>query len=385
MHEINADARFGLALSGHSAARLALLILLVSPAAGQSGKLGEKLKQLNVRLQTPHYVLAGTVTDARLNEYGAALDAIHREYAEGFDGLLKPATDAKRIDPGESERTATQDVRPKKPASKPNESPAAATPKPANDNASKATSKHSNPRKASSAPAGNQATGTRSIDDAEARKRFRVIIFANQDEYQDFGHALLNGKTEHTDGMFIARHELLLIVDHNDMQQTYEVLFHEAFHQFMHRHIPTAPVWLNEGLAVHYGHSRPIKGQLVFQRPDTRYWKMARDLIDNQKALPLWDVVSADRDAFYSHASFKLNNTRRVPRGERFYAQAYTLVHALLNDEGGRQRMQNYIRALAGDDGRKLDQITEEYFGPDVCDRIAPYWVRHARSCPDLR
>ena len=69
---------------------IAAVVWLMPPAClAQRGDLAEKLKELNVRLETDHYVLAGTVTDSRLELYGQALEHIYREYRKGFSEVLK--------------------------------------------------------------------------------------------------------------------------------------------------------------------------------------------------------------------------------------------------------------------------------------------------------
>jgi len=64
--------------------------MILTAANAQDRDLFADLKDLNVRHTTPHYALAGTVTDARLREYGQALELAYREYAAGFGELLQP-------------------------------------------------------------------------------------------------------------------------------------------------------------------------------------------------------------------------------------------------------------------------------------------------------
>ena len=84
----------------HTSARRIVMLAIIPawtaaaslPAAGQSlDQVREKLEQLNVRHQTKHYRLAGTVSDARFREYGQALEYVHAEYTRGFRSLLKGA------------------------------------------------------------------------------------------------------------------------------------------------------------------------------------------------------------------------------------------------------------------------------------------------------
>ena len=342
-------------LRQHSANALPVTILIAAvvwltppPCLAQRGDLAEKLKELNVRLETDHYVLAGTVTDSRLEMYGRALEYIHREYKKGFAEVLKSQEKEDR----ESGKSKSRD-------------------------------KSRQSRRRSSRRAGRDTDEEpRTMDQEDEQGRFPVIIFNNRQEYDAFGRAFLGG-AEHSIGMFIPSCKLLLIQDQGNFDDTTEVLFHEAFHQFMHRYVANPPVWLNEGLAVHYGHARPGSGGLSFSRPPAIRWQLTRKLIEKGQALPLWDVVNAGHWEFYSHRPIKVSRFENVTMSSLYYSQAYTLVHTLLSDQSGRERLRNYLRDLADDDGTQTDRITREYFGPDVCEHMTSFWIKHVNSRPE--
>ena len=71
-------------------------------------------------------------------------------------------------------------------------------------------------------------------------------VFANRRQYYEFGSEYLGG-SEYTNGMYVPSCKLLLILDQGKFEDTREVLFHESFHQFMHRYVKNAPAWINEG------------------------------------------------------------------------------------------------------------------------------------------
>jgi len=80
-------------------ATLSAMILCLAPSQGRD--LHSDLKGLNVRHTTAHYALAGTVTDAKLRDYGQALELAHREYANGFGEMLdrkKPGRDDNAVE-----------------------------------------------------------------------------------------------------------------------------------------------------------------------------------------------------------------------------------------------------------------------------------------------
>jgi hypothetical protein len=249
-------------------AALVVITLAGGPAApAQPSELGEKLESLRVRHATDHYALAGTVSDARLAEYGRALEYIHREYAVGFAKLFQEDRTSKR-----GRRQGQRGTR----------------------------SKQRDERDQRESSGGSeQETPAKGILDEDEQARFAVIIFAKEREYHKFGREFLAGGTEHSGGMYLPGLKVLLILDRPDAEETYGVLFHEAFHQFMHRHVKNPPMWLNEGLAVYYECARPTRGGLRFSAPRKSYWQIARKVIPKPEAVPLWQVVTADRAAFY--------------------------------------------------------------------------------------
>ena len=336
---------------------LAIGAICFSPFAhAQQADLSEKLKDLNVRVQTEHYVLAGTINDARLDLYGQALEYIYREYTVGFSKLIEQSDGKKKT-----------------------------------DGSKKKKSRHSRRnRKSRDEPSQHGATQSadeqsRSIGQDDEQRRFRVIVFAQRREYEEFGAAFFRGQHKYTCGMFVPAHDLLLVLDRGNFDDTYEVLFHEAFHQFMRRYIKNPPVWLNEGLATHYGYARPTPTGLTFRQPPTIYWKLTRKLISKHQTLPLWQVVSASPAEFYDQTPVHVRRFENITRGSLYYAHAYTLVHLLLSDEGGRQRLRDYIRDLAQTKGKSSAEITREYFGSEVCDYLTPHWIDYVNSRPEYR
>lgn len=304
----------------------ALILAGAAPGSLLADDLGERLAELNVREQTDHYVLAGTVPDKRLHVFGQALEFIHREYSKGFSGLLKDKPRSAR-------------------------------------------------RKKKNGPADESM--------AEETTRFRVIIFKQKSEYLDFGRAFLSGASEHTIGMYIDAHQLLLILDQGNDDETFGVLFHEAFHQFLARYAPAAPTWLNEGLATYYGTARVTKGRLRFSQPRRDYWKIVRMLITRRKAVPLHDVINASHAQFYDQRVFQLTATHGLRTRSIYYAEAYTLAHMMVNDGRGRALLHNYIRALAKVKKKNVRRINEHYFSRSKLEQIQAGWVQYVRSNPE--
>lgn len=327
-------------------------VVLASPTVSfaQRAELKEKLKQLNVRHTTDHYLLAGTLSDSQLQIYGQALEYIYRQYEKGFSEILKNEA-------GQDRKTS---------------------------GAKKARRGKSRRGKRSSSRRGGRSVDEdpRTINQDDAEHRFRVIVFNNRRQYYEFGRAFLGG-SEYTNGKYVPSCKLLLVLDQGNLEETREVLFHEAFHQFMRRYIKKAPVWINEGLATHYGHARPSETGLTFSRAPTAHWKLMRELFSKRQAIPLWNVVSASRHEFDNREPITIKGFEDITRGNIYYTEAYTLVHTLLNHPAGLASLRGYLRDLASDQQSNTDSITRKYFGPDLCERLTPIWINHVNSKPE--
>ncbi len=328
----------------------------VAPAAAQRSNLAEKLGELNVRHVTEHYALAGTVADARLEEYGRALEWIYGEYAQGFTKLFeeqeKKGKAASRTKGRRGQRGAAGGRR----------SARAAARKQASDSGDQQKPK---------------ATG---ILDRGEDERFPVIVFATGREYREFGREFIPGGTENSGGMYLGVLGVLLILDRPNADDTYSVLFHEAFHQFMRRYVKNPPMWLNEGLAVYYEGARPGRRGIHFINTRKNEWDILRKVIPTPEAIPLWRVVMADQFTFYDEAPIHVDGYVGVHRKTLYYAEAYTLVHLLLEHADGRERVQSYICDLAKDDGTNTRAVTEMYFDKPTCDQLTHAWIRHVNG-----
>ena len=323
-----------------------LLAVYLTPLPSRAQKkdtLPDKLEDLNIRVQTDHYALAGTVTERTLQEYGKSLELIYHEYAAGFAEVMNARTSA--------------------------------TDKPA--------PAQRGPAKSPPPAAGSDPNASTAIDPNDVGERFRVLIFATDEEYLKFGREYVGGGTEHSIGVFIPALNVLLISDRGNLDSTRSVLFHEAFHQFMARFVKNPPMWLNEGLAMYYGSAVPGRSGLKFVNPRGEMWRLVRKLIEKDRAIPLWDVVKADRKTFYDQTPEHVSGFDNLFRTDIYYAEAYTLIHTLLADATGRERLRNYVRDLAKAGGKNTMKVTQEYFGPETCQRMTSFWIDHVQKRPE--
>lgn len=331
-------------LTRRGVARAGLVLLgLVAHAAAE---------EFTPRRVTPHYALAGDVLPARLIEYGAVLEFAHREYSRLFSTLREGGAEEKKS--------------------------------PQRGGAERGRGRPSSALQPGAAREGTRAVAGAPENNLE-RERFRVVIFQSRKSYDDFSRRYLEGGAEFTDGMFIATRKLLLILDQGNSQETHETLLHEAFHQFMHRHAPAAPLWVNEGLATLFGSAQLTPQGLAFKRPHRTYWSLCRKLIDTGQAASIDALLTAGRPEFYSSAPVAVPGFEDVRQRSIYYAQAYTLIHLLVHNEEGRRRLRDYLRDLGTPEAGGGAEVLERHFSAVERRALEETWKRHVKSRPESR
>lgn len=300
---------------------MALALVVAAPGVVKSDprNLSADLLNLNVRLTTEHYSLAGTVNDARLNDFAAALEFIHAEYATGFAELFANLESAELNAPREAANSA-----------------------------------------------------------ANKAQRFSVVILAKEGEYKEFTQAYFDRRVEHTRGLFVPSVDLLVILDFGDASETYTTLFHEAFHQFLHRHVPYAPMWVNEGLATYYETARPTGGGLAFDRKRDEFFQVVKEAADAKLLIPFDILLAAGQREFYEPVKMP---TLRFPRSVIYYAQSYTLCAYILSDNEGRMLLRRYLQTLAAatSDGDAA-RITAETFPETLLEALVTPWLQYVNK-----
>lgn len=358
-------------MRGSSAIAIVALIIALPPLA--TAQSNPREKDLNVRLRTKHYAIGGTVSDARLREYGRLLEFIYAEYERGFSDLLDAPNQKKSR--SDDEKANPRNSRPKDNRAGSNANQPAARPK---------------SEKRGKNAAGDPPVSTAGDDHGATAEPgddglFPVAIFLNTREYQTQTRQNLGHNAEHTIGMYIPATRMLLIADQGNTRDTQEVLFHEAFHQFLDKYVANPPTWLNEGLATHFGSAVPAGKGVAFTNIPTARWKLAREAIEDKKAIPIEEVVNASAQQFYDKTPIRIDGFDNPTRSLLYYSEAYTLVHMLVNDVEGKKRLQNYIRDLARDDGGRTAEVTARYFDEKTCTALSPHWVKYVKAGPRNR
>jgi len=171
--------------------------------------------------------------------------------------------------------------------------------------------------------------------------RWTVKVFRKQQRYQE----ALGPTAKGSRGLYVHAKKILAAWGSPDhLEVVFETLRHEGTHQFVVHFIgPGVPVWLNEGMAVFYQHSRFEEGRLVLgEIPPQR-------LVRLKKAIKGGEIIHLDRmlqmsdqrwlDAVHaggSHAGLQ-------------YDQAWAMVHflAFAREKRYRGRLNRFIHYLS--------------------------------------
>jgi len=193
----------------------------------------------------------------------------------------------------------------------------------------------------------------------ESRRRFRVYIFAQRQQWEAFTRAFTGDKAE----IFCkikagAYYYNGSCVTYNiGRSRTFSALGHEGWHQFSDRHFELRlPSWLDEGLAMQFESPRVEKGRYVFD-PD---WNLDRleglaKTVGRGKIIRLRDLLAINPGQVLA--------SERDEATAAFYSQSYALVRFLRESAGG-ARLAAFRRLLA-------DGLTGRWPLDDVSKRIA--------------
>ena len=154
-------------------------------------------------------------------------------------------------------------------------------------------------------------------------------------------------------GVFLAgpeRHYVALRLDVRG-KTPYRTLYHEYFHLLLRINHPRVPLWLSEGLAEFYGHTRISEDDIAVGLPSETHIARLR----TQELLPAKTLFRVDRKSSYYNEAQKASI---------FYSQSWALTHYLMT--AGRQGTRSRIDELLGFLSQSVhtDQAVELALGP---------------------
>ena len=204
------------------------------------------------------------------------------------------------------------------------------------------------------------------------RPKPRVAVFNTREAYLTYGEMTLSGRQEWTLGYYHPLYNELLLFEDVDREATLQVLYHEAFHQFMRLLTPRKlPYWYNEGMAEYMGGLRVE----VPKSGPPRIVEQGRILEGRLRALKLGlpmvlkfeDLMMQTPAQFYSGP---------VPLK---YAQSWAMIHFFHEAEGGRHRprLEAYFRKLK--EGGTPREALQAGFGNADLATLQKEWLEYVR------
>lgn len=214
----------------------------------------------------------------------------------------------------------------------------------------------------------------------------RVIVCRERGDYLDFGKALGFDEVDKTGG-FYRPFMRLLVVNASETGKKYkhlwqsgrEVLFHEAFHQFIDYYIENSPTWFNEGLATFFmeydedprtGRLQlgPVRKTPIGAMGMTDYQVVVGALKPTAKdpLVPLDKLTADEAPDFYEKEKMYVR-----------YAQSWGVIRFLVEAHPkGKKILIDYFKALKegknaaeaqksafkGEDWPKLEKLFKAYF-----------------------
>lgn len=164
-------------------------------------------------------------------------------------------------------------------------------------------------------------------------------------EYWAKGHS-------HPAGLFIFRMNIYFAAVQLDEESegALETFYHEYYHSVTMPYFPELPVWLAEGLAEFYGHTKIDDKSVGMGQPDATLLTELR----HEPVIPLNTLFKVDQSSPYYNESNKTSI---------FYAESWALTHYLMVGDSAAHRpmLLAYLKAI--DQGKPSDQAAVEAFG----------------------
>ena len=162
----------------------------------------------------------------------------------------------------------------------------------------------------------------------------------------------------------------LVIFRHPKEKDTTLVLYHEAFHQFLHEYLQLAPQWVNEGLGDYFGpfeYVRRGKKELMRSHPNPWRLRTVQDAI-RRRILPApAELMQMSREEMYD------------PRMAGYhYAQAWSLIYFMIEGKTYFKVLVKYFNELLK--GRGIDVAYESSFARIDMDKFEAAWKNYILS-----
>ncbi len=127
-------------------------------------------------------------------------------------------------------------------------------------------------------------------------RKYEIWVFRDEAAYHRGGGPPMAG------GHYSPIFRRLFLFKYPKKEDTFLVLRHEAFHQFLHDYMELAPTWFNEGLAEYFAafqHERQGGEDMMVSRPNSRRLKALQYYIPAQRALPSVELMQMTQAEMY--------------------------------------------------------------------------------------
>lgn len=194
------------------------------------------------------------------------------------------------------------------------------------------------------------------------KRKYTITVFSNRDEYKKYGGPATAG------GHYDPRVRQLFFFKYQKPEDGQMVLFHEGFHQYLHPFLPSAPQWFNEGFGDYFGAMKFVKVPKEERKVVANWWRLpvVKDLINNDKARPMKELMCMSRAELYDRATQGAN-----------YAQSWSIIYFLCEYENrkyfpllgkyfnalraGKDQEESFKAAFSDQDMKKIDKEWREF------------------------
>ncbi len=184
---------------------------------------------------------------------------------------------------------------------------------------------------------------------AKPDRKYAIWVYESVDAY----HAA--GNSAQALGHYDLRFRKLVVPRQKNKAMTYTVLYHEAFHQYLHNYLELAPQWFNEGLGDYFGafeYSRVAGKEKMLSKPNKGRLNNAQYAIQAKILPPAAELMVMSQQEMYE------------PKMASFhYAESWAIMYFLIqgNKPEYKRVLISYFDLLRK--GKDRNEAYEQTFG----------------------
>lgn len=193
-------------------------------------------------------------------------------------------------------------------------------------------------------------------------RKFPIYVHSSRQEY------IRNGGPPMAGGHYEPDFRILVLFRQG--ATTITVLYHEAFHQFIHDYIEQPPQWFNEGVADYFGGFRYVAARkAVVPRPNTMRLAGIKAVIQAGRYADPGELMLMTQAEMYDPQMVAIH-----------YAQAWSMVYFMLENKKGKYRktLVRYFDALRK--GKNIEEAYKTTFGRTDMERFERDWKSFTMS-----